>query len=405
MEDELYKMIEGGVAAPLGFLAAGVACGIKASGKKDLALIVSKKKAKAAAVFTTNKMAAAPVEMSRMNIADGLASAAVINSGNANACTGEAGRRDAKMMAEVAAEALKVEAKDVIVASTGIIGVPLPTNKIFEGIREGAGELKKGGNAASAEAIMTTDTYQKEMAISLPFGGREVRIGGMAKGSGMIAPNMATMLAFITTDIDICRTCLKEALTEVVETSFNMITVDGECSTNDMVLAMANGLANNDKLISSDPDYPVFLEALRYVAQTLAKLVVKDGEGITKFIEIEVAHARSDDEAKLAAMAVANSLLVKTAFFGEDANWGRILSAVGHSGAALNKERVDVKLMDTVIVSAGKGSGFDEDKVSEDLKQDEIKLFIDLNLGEGRAVVWTCDLSYDYIKINADYRT
>lgn len=405
MDKLKVKLIGGGVVAPAGFKAAGVTAGIKASGKSDMALILSERPAKAAALFTTNKFAAAPVILSRENIEGGIISAAIINSGNANACTGEVGLKDAQSMASGVAKAFDLNPKEIVVASTGVIGLALPMDKINLGIDLLVDVIERGGNELSAEAIMTTDTFQKEIAISFRFRGKEVKMGGMAKGSGMIAPNMATMLAFITTDINICRTCLKAALAEVVASSFNMITVDGECSTNDMVLVMASGLAGNDKLILTDPDYPVFLEALSYVAKELAKMIVKDGEGMTKFIEIEVKGAKEDAQAKLAAMAVANSLLVKTAFFGEDANWGRIVSAIGHSGAEVDPSKVDIDISGFLIVSGGVKSHFDEGRVLEALKEKELKISIDLGLLDGKATVWTCDLSDEYIKINAEYRT
>ncbi len=405
MEKIVYERVSGGVCAAKGFMAAGHAAGIKASGAEDIALIYSEKPAKAACVFTTNKMAAAPVILSRKNIEEGIVSAAIVNSGNANACTGEAGFRDAETMAKETAKALGIDEKNVIVASTGIIGVPLPMDKITAGIAELAKTVKAGGNESAVKAIMTTDTYPKELAINFEFRGKLVTIGGIAKGSGMIAPNMATMLAFITTDINICRTCLKAALSEAVQESFNKITVDGECSTNDMVLIMASGEAGNEKLVLGDPDFPIFLAALKHVATELAKLIVKDGEGITKFIEIEAAGAKDDIQAALAAKAIANSLLVKTAFFGEDANWGRMVAAIGHSGADLDSQKIDLKIAGIDIVKGGVSAGFDEGEVAPALKDNEIKVFVDLGLGEGRAIVWTCDLSYDYVKINADYRT
>lgn len=399
------KVIEGGITVPKGFKAAGVACGIKASKKKDLSLVVSDVPAKAAAVFTTNKMAAAPVLVSKENIADGIVQAVVINSGNANACTGKQGELDAVKMTELVAKITGISSKNVLVASTGIIGVPLPMDKIEKGIKKVFSSFGAHAHLAAAEAIMTTDTFLKEFAVQFEFRGKQVTIGGMAKGSGMVAPNMATMLSFLTTDLVICRTCLKTCLVEAVNQSFNMITVDGETSTNDMVAILANGLAGNEKLVVSDADLPVFQEALNLVTRELAKLIVKDGEGITKFIEVEVKGAKTFEDAKNAAMAIANSNLVKTAFFGEDANWGRIMTALGHSKAEINPETIDIYFNQVKVVKNSVAIDFNETEVARILEGKEIKVSVDLKSGDKEATVWTCDLSYDYVKINAAYRT
>lgn len=399
------KAVEGGITAPKGFKAAGVSCGIKAGTKKDLALVCSEVPAKAAAVFTTNKMVAPPILLSRKNVSDGIAQAVLINSGNANACTGERGLSDARKMSELAAEALDVPSENVLVASTGVIGVPLPMEKVERGIKEAKVALDVGGHLEAAEAIMTTDTFPKEFAVEFELGGKIVTLGGMAKGSGMIAPNMATMLGFLSTDLVICRTCLKACLVEAVNKSFNMITVDGETSTNDMVVIMANGLAGNEKLVLGEDDLPVFQKALDLVTQKLAKTIVKDGEGITKFLEITIAGAKTFGDAKAAAMAVANSNLVKTAFFGEDANWGRIIAAIGHSGAECDPWKVSIHFNGKKIVENGMVASFDEDDVLGILKGEEIEVLIELGVGRERATVWTCDLSYDYVRINAAYRT
>ena len=399
------KVIQGGVTAPVGFKASGVSCGIEISGKKDVAVIFSEAPATTSAVFTTNKMAAAPVHFSRRNTRNGTCQAIVTNSGNANACTGPKGQEDAMTMIEKTAEALNIHSQDVIVASTGIIGVPLPINEIKKGIVKAVSLLSEDGHTDAAEAIMTTDTYSKEIAVQFEFRGKTVTIGGMAKGSGMIAPNMATMLAFLTTDINICRTCLNTILSEVVDKSFNMITVDGETSTNDMVAILANGKVGNEKLILGDDDCGIFQETLNYVATKLAKMIVRDGEGITKFIEINVKGAKTDEDAKKTAMGIASSNFVKTAFFGEEANWGRVISAVGHSGAEIDSGTIDIYFEDAQIVKDSVAASFDEKEVDEILKKDEIKLVVDLNIGDKQAKVWTCDLSYDYVKINASYRT
>ncbi len=399
------KVIKGGVTAPVGFKAAGVSCGIKASGKKDVAVIFSEVSAKTSAVFTTNKMAAAPVHFSRCNTRNGICQAVVTNSGNANACTGLKGEEDALEMLDKAAEALGIRSQNVIVASTGIIGIPLPMDKIKKGITGVVPLLSKEAHADAAEAIMTTDTYSKEIAVQFEFRGKTVTIGGMAKGSGMIAPNMATMLAFLTTDINICRTCLNAGLFEAVNKSFNMITVDGETSTNDMVAILANGKAGNEELILGDDDCGIFEEALNYVTTELAKMIVKDGEGITKFIEIDVKGAKTGEDAKKAAMAIANSNLVKTAFFGEDANWGRIISAIGHSMAEIDPDTIDIYFDDAQVVKDSVGVSCDEKEIDKILKKKEIKLIVDLHIGNENVTVWTCDLSHDYVNINASYRT
>ncbi len=399
------RAIEGGITAPKGFKAAGVSCGIKAGTKRDLALVCSEVPAKAAAVFTTNKMAAPPILLSRKNVSDGIAQAVLINSGNANACTGKRGLSDATKMSELVAEVLDVSSENVLVASTGVIGVPLPMEKVERGIKEAKVALDVGGHLEAAEAIMTTDTFPKEFAVEFELGGKVVVLGGMAKGSGMIAPNMATMLGFLSTDLAICRICLKACLVEAVNKSFNMITVDGGTSTNDMVVILANGLAGNEKLVLGEDDLPVFQKALDLVTQKLAKTIVKDGEGITKFLEITVAGAKTFEDAKVAAMTVANSNLVKTAFFGEDANWGRIIAAIGHSGAECDPRKVSIHFNGKKIVEDGMMASFDEDDVLGILKGEEIEVLIELGVGRERATVWTCDLSYDYVRINAAYRT
>lgn len=399
------RAIEGGITAPKGFKAAGVSCGIKAGTKRDLALVCSEVPAKAAVVFTTNKMAAPPILLSRKNVSDGIAQAVLINSGNANACTGKRGLSDATKMSELVAEVLDVSSENVLVASTGVIGVPLPMEKVERGIKEAKVALDVGGHLEAAEAIMTTDTFPKEFAVEFELGGKVVVLGGMAKGSGMIAPNMATMLGFLSTDLAICRICLKACLVEAVNKSFNMITVDGGTSTNDMVVILANGLAGNEKLVLGEDDLPFFQKALDLVTQELAKMIIKDGEGITKFLDITVAGAKTFEDAKVAAMTVANSNLVKTAFFGEDANWGRIMAAIGYSGAECDPRKVSIHFNGKKIVENGMAASFDEDDVLGILKGEEIEVLIELGVGRERATVWTCDLSYDYVRINAAYRT
>jgi len=396
------KQIPGGVLAPKGFKAAGIASGIKQSGNKDITLLVSDKMASAAAVFTTNKAAAAPVHLSKENLVDGKARAIVVNSGNANACTGKQGDENAQKMANITAEVLAIDPVDVIVSSTGIIGVQLPMQKVEDGIKLAADRLKDGTGADAAEAIMTTDTFPKEYAVSFMVDGREVRVGGMAKGSGMIEPNMATMLAFITTDAKVTADILKQSLKNSVDKSFNSITVDGDTSTNDMVAVLANGESGVE--VENDA-VEAFQEALDQVCIELAKLIVRDGEGATKFIEVNVTGAADDADAKKAAKAIANSNLVKTAFFGQDANWGRIVAAAGYSSAEVDKDKVDVYYGDEKLLESGQPVEYDAAKVDEVLKAKDIKIKVDLNLGKGSARVWTCDFSYDYVKINAEYHT
>lgn len=396
------KQIPGGVLAPKGFKAAGIASGIKQSGNKDIALLVSDKTASAAAVFTTNKVAAAPVHLSKEHLVDGKARAVIVNSGNANACTGKQGDENAKKMADITAEVLAIDPVDVIVSSTGIIGVQLPMQKVEDGIKLAADKLNDGTGTDAAKAIMTTDTFPKEYAVSFTVDGREVRVGGMAKGSGMIEPNMATMLAFVATDAQVTADILKQSLKYSVDKSFNSITVDGDTSTNDMVAVLANGESGVE--IEHDA-VEAFQEALDQVCIELAKLIVRDGEGATKFIEIDVVGAASDADAKKAAKAIANSNLVKTAFFGQDANWGRIVAAVGYSSAEVDKDKVDVYYGDEKLLESGQPVDYDAAKVDQVLKAKDIKIKVDLNLGKGSARVWTCDFSYDYVKINAEYHT
>ena len=396
------KEIKGGVTAPQGYKASGVACGIKQSGNLDMSLLVSDTPANAAAVFTTNKMAAAPVHLSKKHLADGQAQAVVINSGNANACTGDGGYEDAIKMAQVTGAALGIDAHDIVVSSTGIIGVPMPMDKVEAGIKDGAAKLYADGGGCAAEAIMTTDTFVKEHAVSFDFDGIEVKVGGMAKGSGMIAPNMATMLAVVTTDAAVAPELLKSMLVSAIDKSFNSITVDGDTSTNDMVVVVANGASGAEVTTGNEA---AFQAALDKVCIELAKLIVRDGEGATKFIEIDVVGAASAGDAKKAAMAIANSNLVKTAFFGQDPNWGRIVAAVGYSSAEVDASKVDVYYGEEKLVENGRVVAYDEAKVGAVIQAKDIKVKVDLKLGSGAARVWTCDFSYDYVKINAEYHT
>jgi glutamate N-acetyltransferase/amino-acid N-acetyltransferase len=402
--DVNYQVVSGGVTAPQGFQAAGVHCGLKKE-KLDLAVIYSTVPAVAAGVFTVNAVKAAPILVTMEHLAKGEARAVVVNSGNANACTGEKGLADARQMARTAAQELGINEMEVIVASTGVIGVPIKIDLVQQGIREAVKSLSAAGGAGAAEAIMTTDTFKKELAISFELGGKAVTIGAMAKGSGMIHPNMATMLGFVTTDVAIQQETLQVALKEANDRSFNMITVDGDTSTNDMVSIMANGAAGNNKITLDHPDFGRFQTALNYISTELAKLIAKDGEGATKLIEVQVKNARTVADARKAALAVAKSSLVKTAIFGEDANWGRILCAVGYSGAQFDPDKVDIALGDEMMAINGAGLAFNEENAKGILEQQQVIIYIDLKDGEAEAAAWGCDLSYEYVKINGSYRT
>ncbi|WAH37206.1 bifunctional ornithine acetyltransferase/N-acetylglutamate synthase [Alicyclobacillus dauci] len=405
------KRLEGGVTAPKGFMASGIRAGVKKEGR-DVALVYSTREANVAATFTTNVVKAAPVVLSQETVGKRpVGRAVVINSGNANACTGDVGLRDAAQMRESVAVGLGIANRDVLVASTGVIGVPLPIETVCAGIRTACaelGETREAGTAA-AEAIMTTDTYVKEMAVSVEIDGKTVTVGGMAKGSGMIHPNMATMLAVLTTDGSVDAATLQALLRETVADTYNMISVDGDTSTNDTVFMMANGLAGNDTVTGTHPDYGVFRDAVRYVCTFLAKRIVGDGEGASKLLEVQVSGAATSTDARVLAKSVINSNLVKTAFFGEDANWGRILAAMGYSGASFDAAGVSIAFESAAgridLMKAGEPERFDEDVASGILKEREIVIDIHLRDGDGRATAWGCDLSYDYVRINGDYRT
>lgn len=403
---EDIQPVAGGITAPQGFVAAGVHAGLKKE-KKDLALIVSEVPAVAAAVYTRNRVQAAPLVVTREHLKSGTARTLVVNSGNANACTGERGYRDARQMAAIAAQATGCEPWQVVVASTGVIGVPLPMDKISAGIRAAAEQLSVEGGGDAAAAIMTTDTRVKEMAIQLLLGGATVTIAGIAKGSGMIHPNMGTMLCFLTTDAAIERPDLEKALRAVVDRTFNMVMVDGDTSTNDMAVILANGCAGNAPLTIEE--HAAFRAGLEYVCCHLARLIARDGEGATKLITVAVRRAASENEARLVARTVAGSNLVKSAIFGADANWGRILCAAGYSGAAIDPDKVDIYLESRAgceqMAAGGEPLPFSEEKALAILQEEEIIITIDLNQGRGAATAWGCDLTYDYVKINAAYRT
>jgi glutamate N-acetyltransferase/amino-acid N-acetyltransferase len=407
MDPEQFTMntVDGGVCAPRGFLAGGLYCGIRKV-KKDIAIIRSEVPATVAGVFTLNKTQAACVVIDKLQLKNSTkCSAIVVNSGNANACTGERGLNDAWAMVDETARALKLPREQVMCSSTGVIGQYMPMEKITAGIRELAPKLSRSGNKATAEAIMTTDTFAKEVAVSFTLGNRSVSIGGVAKGSGMIAPNMATMLGFVTTDAAIDQPTLQTALTAANDRSFNRITVDGDMSTNDMLLLLANGCAENSPIKLHTEEYKLFYSALEYVLVKLARMIARDGEGATKLVEILVTGAVTEREAAQAARAVANSNLVKTAIHGADANWGRILAAVGYSGIDFNPDNVEVSFNDLPILKRNYEIVLDEMKAKSILEQKEITVQINLNQGNESARFWTCDLTKDYVHINASYRS
>jgi len=397
------KIIEGSITAPKGFKAAGVHCGIKKK-KKDLAIIYCEVPANAAAVFTSNKVKAASILVSQDAIRKGSKIQAIVaNSGSANACTGKKGIEDVKETVEFTAKEFGIQKNSVLVASTGKIGMSLPMDKIKQGIKKVVSMLDSNGSSDAALAILTTDKIKKEIAVEIKIDGVPVRIGGIAKGSGMIYPNMATMLCFLTTDILIDRNALKSALKTSVDSSFNLITVDGDRSTNDMVAVLANGLAGNEKVYRNSSAYRIFQQVLSYVCTFLAKMMVKDAEGATKFIEVKVAGAASFAEAKIAAFSIANSNLVKTAMYGEDPNWGRIVSAVGNAPIKLNPNKIDVFFNGVPVVCNNAPVSGGRERAKRLLSNNEIVIFVDLGIGKGKCSVWTSDLTPGYVKINAAY--
>lgn len=391
-----------------GIKAVGVSGGIKKSGKKDMALIYSDREAVAAAAFTTNRVQAAPIKLDKEHIKNATTRAIIVNSGNANACTGQKGYEDALEICSLTAEKLGIAKEEVLVQSTGVIGVNLPMDKIKKGIELCVESLGQKGDEA-AEAIMTTDLTKKVFGVETDIKGKKVKIIGMAKGSGMIHPNMATMLAFVVSDANISKEMLQEAHREVVEDSYNMISVDGDTSTNDMACVLANGAAGNEKIEKADEAYEAFKAALKKVNEELAKKIAEDGEGATKFLEVEVKGAKSKKDAKLLAKSVITSNLAKCAFFGADANWGRILCAMGYSGGEFDTEKVTIELVSEEyrmrVAEAGRGIGFDEAYGKELLLNKKIKVEITLEDGDVSAKAWGCDLSYEYVRINGDYRS
>ena len=400
-----YNEISGGVTAPGGYRAAGIPAGLKASAL-DLAVLVSDQPAAVAGVFTTNKIQGAPVGVCRDRVRDGSARAVVINSGNANACNGPAGHANARTMGRLLAEQLDIPEAESLVCSTGTIGIPLPMDRIEAGIGAAIAQLSADGHTDAATAIMTTDTVSKEMAVAIALAGKTVRIGGMTKGAGMIEPNMATMLAFLTTDAAVEPMALQRALVHAVGLSFNKISIDGDQSCNDTVLLFANGASGGAVLDESHPEWDLFTGALDHLSRELAFMMVRDGEGVTKFVTVTVNGAVSDSDAELAARAVANSLLVKTSWFGCDPNWGRIIDAVGYSGADVKEEQVEITFDDEVIVSNGcRVPQQPLKRLEAVLAQDAFTVTVDLHLGAGRDTVYTCDCSDEYVRINSEYTT
>lgn len=403
------NIIEGGVCAAEGFVAGGIHAGIrKGKQKKDLSVIFSKKIATAAAVYTTNKVKGAPLTVTKNNIANGKAQAVICNSGNANTCNAN-GIEIAEEMCALLAGELKIDKTDVVVASTGVIGQPLSIEPIKNALPTLCASLAKDGSVSAAEGIMTTDTKLKEIAVSFEIGGKLCKMGGICKGSGMIHPNMATMLVFVTTDCAISAEMLSKALSGDVQNTFNMISIDGDTSTNDMVTVLANGMAGNDMISAEGEDFEIFMKALNTVTVNLCRKIAADGEGATKLLECEVIGAKDTANAKIIAKSVICSSLVKAAMFGADANWGRILCAIGYSGAEVDVTKVDVSFKsrkgEIPVCSKGAGVDFSEEFAKEILLENEITIAVKLGDGEGKSTAWGCDLTYDYVKINGDYRT
>lgn len=406
MGERKMKTISGGVTAPQGFIAQGACAEIKHKNKKDVAVLYSLSKCNAAAVYTTNLVRAACIDLCRQHLEDGSAQAVVVNSGNANACTGEQGWQDTVQMAQKTADSLKIDPRDVLVASTGVIGAFLPMDKINAGIESAVEGLSIENGHNAALAIMTTDLVCKEIAVEIELQGKPVRIGAMAKGSGMIHPNMATMLAFITTDAAISAPCLHTMLRDSVNESYNLVSVDRDTSTNDMAIIMANGMAGNDIIDDCCSDgYQAFKQALDYINVFLAKLIARDGEGANHLIEVRVINAADNASARQIARSITSSNLTKAAVFGTDANWGRILAAAGYSGASFDPGKVDIYLGEEKMAENGMGLRFNEEKARQELQKDTVVITVDLKSGIRQATAWGCDLSFEYVRINADYRT
>ena len=403
------KVIEGGVCAAKGFRANGVHCGIRKNhSKKDLSLIFSTVPASAAAVYTTNLVKGAPLTVTKKHIANGTAQAVICNSGNANTCNAN-GIEIAEEMSALAASALGISADDVVVASTGVIGQPLSIDPIAAGLPELVAGLSDNGSGTAAEGIMTTDTVRKEVAVEFTLGGKTCRLGGIAKGSGMIHPNMATMLVFLTTDAAISPAMLQKALSGDIANTFNMLSIDGDTSTNDMVTILANGLAGNPEVTEEGEDFTAFMQALNSVTIALCRKIAGDGEGATKLLECKVTGAADLATAKTVAKSVICSSLLKAAMFGADANWGRVLCAIGYSGADVDVNKVDVAFSSpagtVAVCKDGAGLNFSEEKAKQVLLEKEIEILVELNSGDAASTAWGCDLTYDYVRINGDYRT
>lgn len=403
------KVVQGGVCAAQGFKASGVHCGIrKNKNKKDLALIVSDVECNVACVYTTNLVKGAPIVVTKKHVADGVAQAIICNSGNANTCNSD-GEYIADEMSKAVAETLSIKENDVVVASTGVIGQPLDLTPIKNGMPKLKQALSYNGNDDAAEAIMTTDTVDKQVAVEFELNGKTCRIGGMAKGSGMIHPNMATMLVFITTDVAISSKMLQKALSGDTVNTFNMVSVDGDTSTNDMVTVLANGLAGNEPIEQEDGNFEVFVKALNSVTVALCRMIAGDGEGATKLLECVVGGAKDEQTAKTVAKSVITSSLLKAAMFGADANWGRVLCAIGYSGADVDVNKIDVAFESCAgsveVCKDGAGIEFSEEIAKQVLSEKEILIKVELNQGVYGATAWGCDLTYDYVKINGDYRT
>jgi len=389
---------------PKGFLFSAVAAAIKKPGRLDLALIFSEKEAVISGMFTKNNIKAAPVRLNMKQIKSGKGQAIIVNSGNANACTGKEGMKDAIEMAALTADALRLKQNSIYVCSTGVIGTPMPMERIQPKITELADNLGNKTINDVATAIMTTDAFPKVISKMIKIDSKTITISGVCKGAGMICPNMATMLCFIATDVNINKSALDKALKNAVEKSFNRITIDGDMSTNDTVLIMANGLAGNSLIRLNSKEFNKFADAISDITYELSKMIVRDGEGATKLVEIEVKNAKDKKDAERGAFAIANSLLVKTAIYGNDANWGRIMAALGYSEISIKEEKIDIVLNNLKIVSKGIGTGMDKE-ANERLKSKEIKITVDLHNGRSNAKVLTCDLTEEYIRINAEYRT
>lgn len=412
----MYNIISKGVCAPKGFKANGIHCGIrKNKSKKDLSIIYSDVMCSAAAIYTQNKVQGAPIAVTKAHIKDGYAQAVIVNSGNANTCNAD-GVDIANQMSNLCAQALHLKENDIIIASTGVIGQQLPIQPIADHMQELISGLNDNGSFDAVSGIMTTDTFQKEYAVSFTLNGKECKVGGIAKGSGMIHPNMATMLAFLTSDVKIAPVMLKKLVKEVGDDTFNMVSVDGDTSTNDMLSIMCNGLAENEEIVEVNEDYQIFKQAVYTVCEALSKMLASDGEGATKLLTCKVSNARSIKDAKAVAKSIICSSLFKAAMFGNDANWGRILCAIGYADAEYEVDKIDVLLASAKgsmqVCKNGKGvsvensdTGIDEEKALEILKEKEVEIIVDLKDGTHNAIAWGCDLTYDYVKINGDYRT